>query len=88
MHSEKEALAAEKASQALFGQGELAELEPETLRAALKRTAKFSCETGISVVSALVESGLVESNGQARTVQSLKVRLPSIKSRLPTSLPL
>ena len=66
VHSEKEALAAEKASQALFGQGELAELEPETLRAALKELPNISCETGISVVSALVESGLVESNGQAR----------------------
>ena len=66
VHSEKEALAAEKASQALFGQGELAELEPETLRAALKELPNISCETGISVVTALVESGLVESNGQAR----------------------
>ena len=66
VHSQKEALAAEKASQALFGQGELAELEPETLRAALKELPNISCETGISVVTALVESGLVESNGQAR----------------------
>jgi tyrosyl-tRNA synthetase len=66
VHSEKEAMAAEKASQALFGQGELAELEPETLRAALKELPNISCEIGISVVTALVESGLVESNGQAR----------------------
>lgn len=66
VHSQKEALAAEKASQALFGQGELADLDPETLRAALKELPNIDCEIGISVVTALVESGLVESNGQAR----------------------
>jgi tyrosyl-tRNA synthetase len=66
VHSKKDALAAEAASQALFGQGELAELDPETLRAALMELPNISCEIGISVVTALVESGLVESNGQAR----------------------
>jgi tyrosyl-tRNA synthetase len=66
VHSEKEALAAEAASQALFGQGELTELDPETLRTALSELPNFNCEIGISVVAALVESGLVESNGQAR----------------------
>ena len=66
VHSQKEALAAEAASQALFGQGELADLDPETLRAALMELPNIKCEVGISVVTALVESGLVESNGQAR----------------------
>jgi tyrosyl-tRNA synthetase len=66
VHSEKEALAAEAASQALFGQGELTDLDPETLRTALGELPNFNCEIGISVVAALVESGLVESNGQAR----------------------
>ena len=66
VHSEKEALAAEAASQALFGQGELTDLDPETLRTALSELPNFNCEIGISVVAALVESGLVESNGQAR----------------------
>ena len=66
VHSQKEALAAEAASQALFGQGELADLDPETLRAALMELPNIKCEIGISVVTALVESGLVESNGQAR----------------------
>jgi tyrosyl-tRNA synthetase len=66
VHSEKEALAAEAASQALFGQGELTDLDPETLRTALRELPNFNCEIGISVVAALVESGLVESNGQAR----------------------
>ena len=36
------------------------------MRVALKELPHISCETGISVVTALVESGLVESNGQAR----------------------
>jgi tyrosyl-tRNA synthetase len=66
VHSQKEALAAEAASQALFGQGELADLDPEALRAALMELPNIKCEIGISVVTALVESGLVESNGQAR----------------------
>lgn len=66
VHSEKEALAAEAASQALFGQGELTDLDPETLRTALSELPNFNCQIGISVVAALVESGLVESNGQAR----------------------
>ena len=66
VHSKKEALAAEAASQALFGQGELADLDPETLRTALNELPNIKCEIGISVVTALVESGLVESNGQAR----------------------
>jgi tyrosyl-tRNA synthetase len=66
VHSEKEALAAEAASQALFGQGELTDLDPETLRTALSELPNFNCKIGISVVAALVESGLVESNGQAR----------------------
>ena len=66
VHSGKEALAAEAASQALFGQGELTDLDPETLRTALSELPNFNCEIGISVVAALVESGLVESNGQAR----------------------
>jgi len=66
VHSEKEALAAEAASQALFGQGELGDLDPETLRTALNELPNIKCEIGISVVAALVESGLVESNGQAR----------------------
>ena len=66
VHSEKQALATEAASQALFGLGELVDLDPETLRTALNELPHINCEIGISVVSALVESGLVESNGQAR----------------------
>jgi len=66
VHSKEEALAAEAAAQALFGVGDLASLEAKTLAMALGELPNINCSAGISVVSALVETGLVESNGAAR----------------------
>ncbi|MDG2497414.1 MAG: tyrosine--tRNA ligase [Aquiluna sp.] len=66
IHSNAEALAAEAASSALFGSGDLAELDEKTLHSALRELPSITCTEGISVVSALVETGLAESNGQAR----------------------
>ncbi len=66
IHSKAEALAAEAASAALFGSGELAELDEKTLRSALSELPNIQCAQGVSVVSALVDTGLAESNGQAR----------------------
>ena len=66
VHSKQEALAAEAAAQALFGVGDLASLEAKTLAMALGELPNISCSAGISVVTALVETGLVESNGAAR----------------------
>jgi tyrosyl-tRNA synthetase len=66
VHSKQEALAAEAAAQALFGVGDLASLEAKTLAMALGELPHIKCSAGISVVTALVETGLVESNGAAR----------------------
>ncbi len=66
VHSKQEALAAEAAAQALFGVGDLASLEAKTLAMALGELPNINCSAGISVVTALVETGLVESNGAAR----------------------
>jgi len=66
VHSKEEALAAEAAAQALFGVGDLASLEAKTLAMALGELPNINCSAGISVVTALVETGLVESNGAAR----------------------
>jgi len=66
IHSKQDALAAEAASAALFGSGELAELDEKTLRSALSELPNIQCSAGVSVVSALVDTGLAESNGQAR----------------------
>jgi len=66
VHSNQEALAAEAAAQALFGVGDLASLEAKTLAMALGELPHIKCSAGISVVTALVETGLVESNGAAR----------------------
>ena len=66
VHSKQEALAAEAAAQALFGVGDLASLEAKTLAMALGELPHIKCSEGISVVTALVETGLVESNGAAR----------------------
>ncbi len=66
IHSKQEAQAAQEASAALFGAGELKELDEKTLRSALNELPNIKCSAGVTVVSALVETGLAESNGQAR----------------------
>ena len=66
IHSKQEAQAAQDASAALFGAGELKELDEKTLRSALNELPNIECSAGVTVVSALVETGLAESNGQAR----------------------
>lgn len=66
IHSKQEAQAAQEASAALFGAGELKELDEKTLRSALNELPNIECSAGVTVVSALVETGLAESNGQAR----------------------
>lgn len=54
------------ASDALFGQGELATLNADTLRAALEELPNATVETGTSVQNALVATGLVASLSEAR----------------------
>ncbi|MFG2825665.1 tyrosine--tRNA ligase [Kitasatospora sp. NPDC048365] len=54
------------ASKALFGQGDLADLEPATLAAALAEVPKATVAELLPVVDLLVESGLAPSRSGAR----------------------
>jgi len=54
------------ASEALFGQGDLSELDPATLRTALEELPNVTLSSGASVVEALVATGLVASASEAR----------------------
>ena len=66
VHSTAEAEAARDASLALFGSGELASLDEKTLRSALNELPNAEVASGVSVIEALVATGLAESNGAAR----------------------
>lgn len=66
VHGEAETRAAELASGALFGRGELGDLPESTLAAALREAGAVDVEAGTSVVDALIASGLCESKSAAR----------------------
>jgi tyrosyl-tRNA synthetase len=69
VHSPEKAAAAELAGKALFGQAELAELDEDTLRAALSEAglAQIPAATELpSVIDVMVASGVVTSKGAAR----------------------
>jgi len=71
VHGEAQCSAVEHASRALFGRGELAELDEQTLAAALREAsgdqlAEVSPDGPTAIVDLLVASGLVESKGAAR----------------------
>jgi len=80
VHSKQEALAAEQASLALFGTGDLSALDEKTLRSALVELPNARLEKGVSVVQALVATGLVDSNGAAkRAIQQGAVSVNKVK---------
>ena len=68
VHGEAETVAAELASRALFGRGELGELPEPTLAAALGEAGavELSAADDPTIVDALVASGLVDSRSAAR----------------------
>ena len=66
VHGEAATKAAIAASQALFGGGDLAALDESTLRAVLDELDTARLAPGAPVVEALVATGLVASNGEAR----------------------
>jgi tyrosyl-tRNA synthetase len=68
VHGEAETAAAELASRALFGRGELGELPEATLAAALREAGAvdLSAADRPTIVDALVASGLVDSKSAAR----------------------
>jgi tyrosyl-tRNA synthetase len=68
VHGEQETAAAELASRALFGRGELAELPEPTLAAALREAGavELAASDRPTVVDALVATGLADSRSAAR----------------------
>ena len=66
VHTRAEAEAARDASAALFGSGDIRQLSHETLRAALLELPHAEVPKGITVVEALVLTGLSSSNSDAR----------------------
>lgn len=66
VHSAADANAAIAASAALFGQGELTELNAATLEAALTELPNAGAEAGTAIANLLVETGLVDSISAGR----------------------
>ena len=66
VHSQAEAVAAQDASLALFGSGDIRQLDAQTLRSALSELPNAQVEKGSLVVDALVATGLCESKSEAR----------------------
>ena len=66
VHSAEAANAAQEASLALFGAGDIRNLDAQTLRAALSELPNAEVEAGSLVVDALISTGLCESKSAAR----------------------
>ena len=66
VHGEEETRQAKAAAAALFGSGDLRDLGPETLAAALREAGTTSAPAGTPYVDLMVETGLVKSKGEAR----------------------
>ena len=66
VHGAEETAHAKAAAAALFGGGDLHELQGETLAAALREAGAVQAAPGTGVVDLLVATGLVSSKGEAR----------------------
>jgi len=66
VHGTDAAAAVIAASEALFGQGDLATLDATTLRHALEELPNAAVPAGTTVVQALVDTGLVSSLSEGR----------------------
>ena len=66
VHGPEATAAVIAASEALFGRGDLASLEADTLRAAVAELPNADVETGVPVAQALVDTGVATSLGEAR----------------------
>ena len=66
VHGVNETSAIELAAQALFGRGELAELSAGTLDASLREAGGVDAAAPITIIDALIATGLVDSKGAAR----------------------
>jgi tyrosyl-tRNA synthetase len=80
VHGAEAAEAAIAASAALFGNGELESLDPETLRAALTELPNATLPDGYSVAQALQDTGLVDSvSAGRRAIKEGGVYLNNVK---------
>ena len=66
VHGEESVAKVELAAQALFGKAELADLDEQTLAAALQETEIAEVSQGTDILELLVNSGLEKSKGAAR----------------------
>jgi tyrosyl-tRNA synthetase len=66
VHGAEETAKAKAAAAALFGTGDLHDLDPSTLSAALREAGATRAAPGTPYVDLLVETGLVKSKGEAR----------------------
>src|SRR5699024_12423423 len=66
VHAERATAQAIAASSALFGRGELTDLDPETVEAAVAELPSADASIGDSIVDLMVASGLVASKAAAR----------------------
>jgi tyrosyl-tRNA synthetase len=66
VHGEAETQQAKDAAAALFGTGDLRELSPATLAAAIREAGATKASAGTPYVDLLVDTGLVKSKGEAR----------------------
>ena len=80
VHGEAATQAAIGAAEALFGGGELATLDESTLRSVLEELQTATLPAGTPVAEALVATGLVSSNGEARrAIQQGGVYVDNVK---------
>jgi len=66
VHGAEETEHAKAAAAALFGGGDLHDLRPDSLAAALREAGSTKAAKGTGIVDLLVETGLVKSKGDAR----------------------
>ncbi len=66
VHGAAETERIKAASAALFGSGDLGELSPATLAAALREAGAVHADKGIGIVDLFVAAGLAKSKGEAR----------------------
>jgi len=80
VHSAKDAQAAVDASAALFGQGELAELDDATFESALRELPNVEAAPSTPIANLLVETGLVDSlSAGRRAIKEGGVYLNNVK---------
>ncbi len=88
VHGAVELEAAQQASRALFGQGDLAALPPGALEAALREAGLVAADPAATIADLLVATGLAASKGAARrTVAEGGAYLNNVRVEDPAAVP-